>query len=948
MAAYGRNTPLSQIISDPNATLGDLSDALEDAGYSISKRDKDKSKISLTLKEIKGTIVEMDTELMHTIRHWVEVDKAASKYAKTLAMTKTGMDNLRKSSMKNVIQGRIGYDFGMNAEDLIEAQQKYAQSIGRTIKLGMDDSRTLAAITSVFGDQSDMFNEFDKFGVSMEGVGTHMGKMFSEASKNGISLERYANNVKQGMAIANTYTFKEGLKGMEAMAKRAASIKMDMQQVQSFADAFGNVENAIQSSAKLQVLGGPFAAGADAIGLLNDSLNDLESLEKKMEGFTAGMGTLNKQTGEVDISTFNRLRLKQYAEVTGQDFGKVMEVARRQAMKGEIESALQKSSNYASLDDDFKELIKNTATFKNGEAGVTINGEFKKISDLTANDQQTLIEETRSQSDDIKSIAKDVRSLVDIRTGIKKQYQAVAAQQESIIGNPVKGATRTFADWGMNWPLRGISGVAMVGGLLSMWGTLKGGIDAIKKIWTGGSGSGIGADNAIGRRRFFNRGSDIGEIGESSNAIGKKGNFFKNLFKGGRKTSIPKGGKQILSTAGKSYTQVGTRVFNSAGNEIFGAAKSSVLKGATAKGSAEIGRRGAKRAVTRAAIKVGGKQGAKILGKLAAGAAKGSGLAIVGAVGNVATDMLVDSGKVKKGGGAHTALKVGSTALEGAGAGMALGAALGSVIPGFGTAVGAALGAAVGAVAGGVQMAKIKREMALDNQLSAMGIERKGNYGAHKLKKIDQALQTGQMSNRLRKKLLREGDADIVNAVEAKKKEKQAEKQAKRDKRWDRFAQILGAGKNKFGTAKIEVGTGYFGIKNQVQGKASLGERVQKTKGKLKNTFGLVSKVAQTGVSIIKGKKLDGESSVLDAFREYRKKNKEINEGKKEVNNGPLDVNINGTIKLEAPNGQSFDLLAEIKRNPALTRQLAEVIMKEWNTMRHGAYVDDKNMGVNT
>ena len=61
-----------------------------------------------------------------------------------------------------------------------------------------------------------------------------------------------------------------------------------------------------------------------------------------------------------------------------------------------------------------------------------------------------------------------------------------------------------------------------------------------------------------------------------------------------------------------------------------------------------------------------------------------------------------------------------------------------------------------------------------------------------------------------------------------------------------------------------------------------------------------------------------------------------------------IDVNINGTLKLKGDKGQAVDVVAEIKRNPKLMQEIAEMVMKQMNTMQHGAYVDQKVNGVTT
>ena len=848
MATIDENTLLRDL--DPDMSIGDLVDELKSQG--LMKRSRFDRETDTFLGKIRATFKEIDDGIMHLAEPWARVDAAASKFAKTIGATKKGLEELRRSSIYQVDKENLGFNFNMSAEELIEAQQNYSKAIGRSMKLGRDDTATIAAITSIFGDQSDMYDAFDKMGVTMEGVGDHMGKMYHEAAKSGISLEKYAGNVKQGLAMANTYTFKDGIRGMEAMAKRAASIRMDMSQVSAFADRFSTVEDAITNSAKLQVLGGHFAKLADPINLLNMSLNSLEDTQQTLEKFTEGLATFDKATGEVKVSAFNRVRLNEFAKTTGQDPAKVMEVARRQAMKGEIEAQMNSARNVAGFDEDFKELIKNTATFKDGKAGVTINGDFKALTELTAKDQEKLIAETRTEGQDIKQIAKDVRSIADVRSGIKKQYENVQA--------------RTTARWAGNAAKWGAEVAA--GPLAGLTKTVMYGLAFSKLFQVGGS-------------VIRNIGNIWGRGGGGSTGSGAGQDIVKNIFK-----------KNASKATGKAATEAAEA-----------AAGKTAAKAVGKKAGSKIVKGGFERTMTRAGIKMGGKLGGKILGATAKGLAKGGPLGLIGAAGDIATDLLVDSGKMKKGGAAHGALKIGSKTAEFA----ALGTA---IAPGIGTAIGALVGAAVGTN----QFRKARKENIVDSQLNAVGIERKGKYSVTQLKNMDKALQTGEMSNSLRKKLLREGDTEIVNQINAVKKGKEEEKEEKREKLLGKNEEIE---KRKFNTANFEIEKAFFpGF--------------------------------ESPVSIIRGNKEDGNSKELNEFRRVRATRERFEEKTKtfeKVGPSKIDVNINGTLKLKGDKGQAVDVVAEIKRNPKLMQEIAEMVMKQMNTMQHGAYVDQKVNG---
>lgn len=864
MANISPDTPISAL--PPGMTLGELADEMRANGIGFGRSYSAEEygggtigKIAESIKIAVDAIKKMDSEIMGLLDPWQKADAAVSKYARSIGASQKAMMALRHEAIQSAVKGGIGLDFGMNVEDLIEAQTNYMKGIGRNVKLAADEQRSLAAITSVFGDQTEMFDAFDKMGVTMDGTAKHMGKMFAEAAKSGISLDKYAQNVKQGLATANRFTFRDGIKGMEAMAKRAAAIRMDMQQVEAFAGNFGDIDTAISNSAKLQVLGGNFARGADPLGILNDSLSDLESLQKRMEGFTEGMAHFNRATGEVDIDRMSMWKLKEYAKITGQDQSKVVEVARRQAMRGEIESQLKSSSNYNTLSEDFKELIKNTATFKDGKAGVTINGEFKEISQLQEKDREKLLAETQDQSQDIKQIAKDVRSLADIRTGFKKEKESVQAQMTNWLGSAYKGTAETVSGWktAVHGVLRTISVGLIAGTGLKIFGLAKGAVKSITSLWTGGITSSFNAITNTAKGAF--------------NSIPTSFNAIKNSFK-----NVPESLNAIRNGARAAKDVNNIR---SASRFAKTARKAKQIKNLVKAG------KGAK--VLSAGLKATTKAIPIVGGLLSAG---------IEAINN--KDQFKD--KTTRG------KAIGKTV--GAGAGAVIGGALmswaGPVGMAIGSMAGEWVGKHVGGWIGGIQDKRVaKNQKIVDAQLESAGIQRQGDYGVRKLKQIDKALQTGEMSNSLRRKLIKEGDIDLVKQID-----------------------------NIYDTDRAK------------QKRAEKAEKKAKFRTHVNSAVINVDRATFNGPDIkIRGKK---ETGAKEKFKKSGFETKEVGKDIQQIGPQELNVNIAGTIDLKGPNGDKFDILAEIKSNPILRNELTKIIINNWNTMQHGGMVETRPFGV--
>ena len=791
------------------------------------------------------------------VNPWAKADEAASKFTKTLGGTKKAMDALRSRTIDNVAAG-IGVKFNTSMEELIEAQTNYLKGIGRNISIDDSSQESIAAISRISKDaQIDglgLASQFENFGVSIEKTGDHLGEMFADASKSGISFQKYSENVTKNIRIAQNYTFKDGLKGLENMAKKATAIKMDMQQVANFAEKVNTVEGSIETSAKLQVLGGPFASLSNPMEMLNESLNDMEAFQDRQIKLFTQFGRFNKETGEVSISSFDKRRLRAYAEATGQDYSSVMESVQTGAKRAEISKQITASATASKFDKDMKELIMNTASFKDGKAGVSINGKFKNIDELTDADKETMQQMSQSESKDIKQIAMDLRSLVQREEGIKKAFEGVKAWLGAPLGKLLTLGTKIFDSIGLGIGILGTialaQGIGSIGGSFANMFGKGGSIRRLGKLFTGTSG---GSAHRIG-----------GGLKKGLNFIGgglKKGfrgvgGFVKNIFNG----------------IGNPF------------NGISNGAASTISNGSKLGSLLKVG-------------SVGSRIGLGLAG---------AGASILGAVGNHYTDKAVSEGKMEVGGLGHKAAKAGSQALSYGG----IGATIGSMIaPGIGTAIGGALGAAIGGGVGLYQASKAKNKKVLDEQLSAKGIEVKGDYSNGKLKDIDKALQDGKLSDSLRRKLIANGDMAIVTEIEKKKEELDAKKEKKEEKIKQKI---------KIGVADISIGKANFngiGINNSLSPK---------------NNSDSVS---------IKGIKERGRVSHFDKVKE-RTIEKNVEE-----KNEPKDFNINikGTLKLEGNNGQNIDIIGEIRKNPQLLRQLTEMLAKEIIYLDKGTYVGQKN-----
>ena len=844
----------------------ELAAAKRDTDY--LKQRKQADGITASIKKIYDSVANVISAVQKLNDPWANADAAASKYAKTVGLVQKGMEALRKQTIENVARGRIGINYNTSAQELLELQSNYAKAAGRNIRLSNEDQENLAAVNfATQGLGTELLPEFEKMGVFLSDASSHIGKMYAQASKEGISLERYAKNVQQGLAMAQTYNFKNGLKGMEEMAKRAAAIRMDMSQVQSFANSFDTIEKCITNAAKLQVLGGPFAAAADPLGMLHDSLMGVEDTQKRMEQIIGNIGVYDRKTGEAYTSAFDKQRLKAYAEATGQDFNKVMENVNRNIVVKEIRSQINSSAHASGLDEDIKKLIENSGEIREGKAGVSINGEFKTIDELENEDKDLLVRETKSQSEDIKDIARDVRSLKDMREGFGKQREAVQARfsERMRVGQGEKGATGWLG--GQNW----------FHGILNSLTTLVSFTTAIGMLRGRGGGR---LFRAIRRRRGPTAPvtSSPSTIVEGATEIASGANTVAKTGRIGRAASRIKSAARLSETVRKT------------------------------KQIANLVKAGKGVKVASAGLKAAGKK-----------------IPIAGAL--LSAGIEAFENKEKFADRQTRGKAIGQTA--GAGIGAALGAGLGTLIGPLGTIVGGVVGEKLGKFVGGAiggtvtkiqnvrrDNARAKAERKIKDKDAARAIGKlTGDYSVKQMREIQAAVKDGgfnkkKLSNKALRKLRENGDIEMLEALQDKQDATRIEAKEKRKK--EREERRAEAKKNRFNTATFEIGTAYI-----------------------------------SPISIKGGKPEDGKSGHLSVMEKMRwRAEKEGNENGRS-NNGPIEVKIDGKIELKTPNGQSFDIMAEIKKDPALLRKLTQEIIKEMNVQKYGGYKSSRTLGNN-
>ena len=833
---------------------------------------------------------------------WMKIDTASSNFARSIGMGSAGMNALRRNSISRIANTQLSDKYGVGMEDLVKLQAGYSTAIGRNIGLSDLDQENAIAMGVVMGERGgQLAASLENFGLSYSDAAKTAGKMFQDAGKYGLCFEKYSENFLQNIKIAQNYTFKNGLKGLESMAKKATAIKLDMQQVSAFADKVGTLQGSVETAAKLQVLGGPFAQFSDPLGMLNESMTDMEGLMDRFQNMVGGLGRFDEATGQVTVSAFNKQRIKAAAEAMGMSYDQVMESVQAQGRRNYIASNLK-----GSWSDDEREFIMNTASVKEGKpmlSYIDASGKRveKDVSKMSHGELQIARQQNQSQSDNIKNIAQDTRNMAQQITGVQNKADAVRAKTFEGIHKVVSNGISTIN-----------RNLGIIIGLMSIYG--------VGKAVVGGIGGGIGQMIQGGRAVKWLKDVTGGGAGVFGNlrtiAFGKEApkGGFGDVFKG---------------------ASLGEKAVGKYGQLIGRQANSKLLKGLT-KGSALK------------TVKLGA--GIGIAGEIAG--------EIAGSVIKNSNEKNIQQGKYAKDSKQDLNHQAWASTLQWAGRGAALGGMFGL------GPIGAAIGAGIGALGGGIAGLVNKKNTLKKNEaraaISKYNYNLSGDYNRKEMETILAAIKSGTgntisdlefktFSKELQDKMLANGDTSLFPglqniAVSSSNGEFEIEnanftvKSGTFDKKVDKVQKANGGLLN--GPSHSRGGMPILGSNIEVEG----GEFVVNKRSTEKN-LSLLNSINKMGNGgIVKPRKM-ADGGMLTVIPSLPVNNMlEQTSSSRKSEKQEISLNISGTIKLEGSGGKTLDITDDMLKNRDFIRKLTKLIEKQITVNEKGGNVVKKGL----
>lgn len=533
----------------------------ERMNHYLDQRVMNTARFTNGISEIKKGFTEILGIVKDINKPWGDLDQQAADYAKHIGLSQRQFERMRGDILRFATSNNIEGKYNVNAKELIQLQERYNATIGRRTDMTKDELETMAAMKTMVGDEAanQFTTSLENFGLNPDEVGERVGEMFKEANKEGVSFEKYSKNFLNNIKLAQNYTFERGLHSLKEMAKRSTEIKLDMQQVARFADKVSTLEGAMKAGAQLSVLGGSFNQFSDPLRMLYYGLNDIQGLEKNLEGMFGNMAKFNKDTGQLEVSAFNRQRIRAAAEATGMDYTGLMESIFAQGRRKVIEPTVRGKG----WSEEQKNAVLNLAQLdEKGNAYVNLNGVKRDVSTLTQEDVNVLTKTSIKDSDNIKTITQTLLGYNEKMEAIQKARDDQMARLSEItgIGNFIKGTLGVIEGYAATLAVINF-GVRSIQALLATGGMLNGGYNAMTSFGKKGAvqmspNPAMPRGGAVGGRINVGGGSRGYAVNAANVAAARGGGQFRQ-FRAAYNASRYRGGSGRIGAFGNAMRASG-------------------------------------------------------------------------------------------------------------------------------------------------------------------------------------------------------------------------------------------------------------------------------------------------------------------------------------------------------------------------------------------------------
>lgn len=332
--------------------------------------------------------------------------------------------------------------------DIQTFSTQYAEATGRGMGMSTTDLTNVFAMAQMVGQENvnSIANAMNIFNRSAEDTSKTIFTVYQHANRMGLSGKKVTKDIANNMKLANQYNFRGGAEGLMRMSIWAEKTRFNMQDLGNMIEKTtgSGLENLITQSAKFNVLGGAAAAMSDPFGMGYEALADPQAFAKRMQAMTTGFGTWDKETGQMNFSVEEALRIKAIADVQGRSVESLRNEIQDREKRNRVENVIGGRNVYGDKTDAVTSKSfydQATKSWKINILGADGQYEKKDVRNLTPEDLKSLAPDVEPQ-EQLVDIARQILNLMSqgeaqgkeqIHTLATEEYDTVVRNYEDMM-----------------------------------------------------------------------------------------------------------------------------------------------------------------------------------------------------------------------------------------------------------------------------------------------------------------------------------------------------------------------------------------------------------------------------------------------------------------------------------------------------------------------------------
>lgn len=229
----------------------------------------------------------------------------------------------------------LGEKYGIAAEEVTKLEKNLARATGRVIMLSNAQADMQVAINRTVGEETA--NQFSQMmmrsmGAQYSTVQGAVSKAYALAAKSGLDAAGMAAKVGQNLAMANRLTFRNGVDGLTKMVALSEKLGFNVQTIEAAANSFMDLQDAVENSAKMTMLGGAAGAfGGNPLDMTYEANYDPEAFGERLTKTLAGYAQFDEKTGMAKMNAMSRDFVKGIADAMHISLDEASTIAKKQA-----------------------------------------------------------------------------------------------------------------------------------------------------------------------------------------------------------------------------------------------------------------------------------------------------------------------------------------------------------------------------------------------------------------------------------------------------------------------------------------------------------------------------------------------------------------------------------------------------------------------------------------